>query len=240
MELKMKILGYVNRSTLVNFLGVSRESRLLASKFKARIPTAASLRFGETTRRTLCTYRWYGQDASEKIIVTFFGEEDHSRTIVKPGETATYNEKTEKRVGFEGIVKERTPSIFFQVPNRSSGFVWDATDGDVPSLLEAHEVYDLRPRKSKSSINIRGEELELHSRRLTSGPVNELVQQWLAGQRKIKKVKTNTEGCNPMVKEDFNGISAVKRDLHYRIEGVQGTLIATFNPYRMYFGEPEC
>ncbi|KHJ85975.1 hypothetical protein OESDEN_14287, partial [Oesophagostomum dentatum] len=90
-------------------------------------------------------------------------------------------------------------------------------------------------------IKIRGEELQLSSRRLTSGPVNELVQQWLAGQRKIKKVTINTEGCNPMVKEEvFNGLAAVKRDLHYRIEGVQGTLIATFYPYRVYFGEPEC
>ncbi|KHJ79409.1 hypothetical protein OESDEN_20945 [Oesophagostomum dentatum] len=90
-------------------------------------------------------------------------------------------------------------------------------------------------------IKIRGEELQLSSRRLTSGPVNELAQQWLAGQRKIKKVTINTEGCNPMVIEEvFSGLAAVKRDLHYRIEGVQGTLIATFYPYRVYFGESEC
>ncbi|KHJ78976.1 hypothetical protein OESDEN_21394 [Oesophagostomum dentatum] len=85
-------------------------------------------------------------------------------------------------------------------------------------------------------IKIRGEELQLNSRRLTSRAVNTLLRQWLAGPRKIKEITINTEGGSPMVKaEVFDGLAAVKRDLHYRIEGVNGTLRVHFNPYNLCF-----
>ncbi|KHJ87753.1 hypothetical protein OESDEN_12464 [Oesophagostomum dentatum] len=85
-------------------------------------------------------------------------------------------------------------------------------------------------------IKIRGEQLQLHSRRLTSGPVNMLLRQWLAGPRKIREITINTEGGSPMVKaEVFDGLAAVKRDVHYRIDGVNGTLMVHFNPYNLHF-----